>query len=287
MTRTATAGWCRRSAGLRPDEGGFDAPDVAILVAEDGLVDVAEALKLVGQHSGLVTAELEHERAPVPEKAPGVAENASQDVGAVGAAVVGERRFEREGVPLEQWQLGGRHVGDDADDDVDAAYEFSGQRREEVVAIHLHADRGGARDRTLVDVGGYDTGARAMHGEDAGDRAGSGAEVNGCPIRWQAVDRALHERLGEPARHVDAGIDAYGEAAERGLPGDPGEWLAGEPASDRRIEEFIVAGGVGKQFLRLLLRRDEAFAAEQCTERRVIVRYHHGVNVRPVLGISR
>src|SRR5579864_1563752 len=195
MTRTGTAGWCRRSAGLRPDERGFDAPDVAILIAENGLVDVAEALELAGQHSGLVTAELEQKRAPVPEKASSVMEDASQDVGPVGAAVVGERRFEREGVPLKERQLGGRHVRDDSDDDVDAGHELTGERREEVAAISLDPVRRGACDRTLVDVGGYDTCARAVQAQDAGDGAGSGAEVDCGPIPWQAFDRTSHQRL--------------------------------------------------------------------------------------------
>src|ERR1700674_2042620 len=102
MTRTATAGWCRRLAGLRPEKRCFDTPSVPVLVAEDGEVDVAEALELIVQHGGLVSSELEQECAAAPEIARSIAEDASQDVGAVGAAIVGERRFEREGVPLEQ-----------------------------------------------------------------------------------------------------------------------------------------------------------------------------------------
>ena len=89
-------------AGFTPEESCFDTPSVPVLVAEDGEVGIAVAHELTVQQGRLVSSELEQERAATPEKARSIAQDASQDVGAVGAAIVGERRFEREGVPLEQ-----------------------------------------------------------------------------------------------------------------------------------------------------------------------------------------
>jgi hypothetical protein len=75
-------------AGLRPEEGRLHTPNVAVLVGEDGAVDVAEAHQLIGQNASLVTAKLEQESAPGPEEARSVAEDAPEDVGAVDAAIV-------------------------------------------------------------------------------------------------------------------------------------------------------------------------------------------------------
>src|SRR6202043_899975 len=147
----------------------------------------------------------------------------------------------------------------------------------EVAAVRLHSVRGGASDRAFIDIRGCDACARAIHAEHSGDRTGSGAEVDGCPALRQAVDRTSRKRLAEQAGHVDARIDTYRDAAEPGLSGDPGKWLAGEPAANRRVEELAGAGGVCQKLLRLLPRRDESFAGKQSAERRVIVRNQRAV----------
>ena len=93
----------------------LDAADVTVFVDENGDVDVAEAREVVAERIGLLTAELEQERTAGPEEAGAVPQDAPEDLGAVGAAVVEQGRLEREGVARQQRQRGRRNVWDDAD----------------------------------------------------------------------------------------------------------------------------------------------------------------------------
>src|ERR1039457_1678658 len=248
-------------------EGSFNSPGIAVLIGEDDQIAEAVAHELVGQEAGLVPADLKEQRTPGSQISRTVADDASQDAGAVGAAIVGKRRLERERVPLEERQLRRRHVGNDADNHVDGAGELTREGREEIAAVYLDTVRGGASNRACIDIGCHHPCTRAMLAEHPCDRTGPRAEIDGRPLLRQPVNGSTRERLAEPARHIDVRIHADVDPAERNHAGDPGKWLAGEAAPNRRLEEHCVAGRVRKQFPRLLLRRDESLSGKQRGQR--------------------
>jgi hypothetical protein len=88
---------------------------------------------------------------------------------------------------------------------------------------------------------------RAVARQGPGDTPGPGAQIDRRAGRRQALHGATREWLAVPAWHVDTGNDADLEAAERGAPGDPGQWLAREAASDERAEEVEIAGRAGPE----------------------------------------
>src|ERR1035437_9781662 len=78
--------------GLAHSKGRLDAAGCTVLVNENADMEVAEAGEFVAERLGLLAAELEEERTAAPEEAGAVGEDASEDLGAVAAAVVGQRR---------------------------------------------------------------------------------------------------------------------------------------------------------------------------------------------------
>src|ERR1700704_2004332 len=101
----------------------LDAADVAVFVVEDLEVDEAVARQVVREGAGLLSAELEEERAAAAEIAGAVDHDTPEDLGAVAAAVVRQRCLEHEGVALQERQRRRRYVRHDADHHVDASDE--------------------------------------------------------------------------------------------------------------------------------------------------------------------
>ncbi|HXA27499.1 MAG TPA: hypothetical protein VN193_02025 [Candidatus Angelobacter sp.] len=95
----------------------------------------------------------------------------------------------------------------------------------------------------------------------------------------------MGELLAQPPRHVDAGLDADGDAAEGDAAGDPGERLAGEAASDERIQQRGVASGRRDQLCGLLLGGEEAGAGEQAGE--VVLPRRPVLSVQPQTPAAR
>src|SRR5207302_9171086 len=85
-------------------------------------------------------------------------------------------------------------------------------------------------------------------------------------VSREALDGTKRERLALRARDVYTGIDAKLHAAEPDAPGDPGEWLAGQPARDERVEMLRVAGRACEEFFRLVVRRDESSSRQSLGE---------------------
>src|SRR5207244_10009507 len=216
-----------------PTKRCLEAAEVTVLVDENADVDITEAREIAAQQSGLFASELKQKGAAAPKEPGRVPQHASEDLSAVRSAVVGEGRLEREGVPLQQRQLGRGHVGHDADDDVDAAFERAGEWGKPIAEIGLPAIRGRAGDGTRVDVGGDDTRRGTAAHQGPGDRAAPGAEVDRRPASRQACDGALRECFAVPAWDVDARVDADLEVAERGPSGNPRQWLAREAPRDQ------------------------------------------------------
>jgi hypothetical protein len=106
-----------------PAAAGLDAADIAPLVMEDPDRRIPMSVEIIPQQLGLPTAELEQQRAPRAQPAWCTSDNATQEVGAVGAAEVGERRLEGECVSLEVLELGLWDVRDDRGQDIDSALE--------------------------------------------------------------------------------------------------------------------------------------------------------------------
>ncbi len=262
----ATNGWSRRSVERR-----LDSPNVAVVVGEDVADGVAEASQVVRQELGLVTSELEQDHSAAAKKRPGLVEHAPEDVGAVRTAVVRHWRLERERVSLKERQLGGGHIRNNPHDQVGAAYELRRQRREKIALIHIDAVRTRTCDGTLVDFGRSDTGAGAVRAEDRRDCTGSCAEVDGHPVIRQPFDGPSCQRLAEPSGDVHVRINSNAHPTERDLADNPCQGLAGEPASNCRIEEFEITAGIVEQLARLLFGRDEALASQQCAERPRVV----------------
>ncbi|TME24043.1 MAG: hypothetical protein E6I68_06095 [Chloroflexi bacterium] len=75
-----------------------------------------------------------------------------------------------------------------------------------------------------------------------------------------------------PPRNVNTGIDANLHPAERDAPDDPGQWLAGQPALDERVEKLDITGCAGEKLVRLFSRRDKPGAREQRRERLTVKR---------------
>ena len=240
----------------------LDAADVAVIVDEHPDPGVSELGEVVTERVGLLAAELEQERTAGAQQPNAAAKDAPEDLGAVATAVVEPRRLEREGVALQQAQLGRRHVGHGADHDVDAPRERARQRGEQVAAVDLHPVGRRTGDRPLVDVRRDHPCIGTVRRQRPGDRAASGADIDRRADRRQSLDGAECERLGLPPGHVHPGIDADIHTTERDAPGDPGERLAGEPAADERLEDTGVAARAREQFPRLLAGRDKAGARE-------------------------
>jgi hypothetical protein len=94
----------------------------------------------------------------------------------------------------------------------------------------------------------------------------------------------MGERFALPAWNVDAGIDPDLQAAERDVPGDPGERLARETTRDERVEELGIAGRASEELVCLLFRRDEPGAREQRDELLGIVRHRHAYDCTTLAG---
>ncbi len=239
-------------------------------------VDVVQAREVVAQRLGLLAAELEQQGAAASQEARAVGRDAPQESGPVLAPVVGERRLEGQGVALQEPQIAGGHVGDDADDHVDAPFQRLRHRREEIAAVGVHAVAPGAGHGALVDVGRHHASARAPRHEGSRDRAGPGADVDRRPVRRQALHRAQRQSLGLPAGDVDPGLDGDLEAAEADAAGDPGQRLAGEAACDERVQQLSVTRRAGQQLGGLLGGGDEPGVGQQLGQGRGIARRGHG-----------
>ena len=105
-----------------------------------------------------------------------------------------------------------------------------------------------------------------MRSKDRCDRTGSSAQVDGGSVGGQPLHRPARQRFAEPSRDVDVGIDVHRDVTEGDGPGDPGEWLAGQPASDERVEEMAISGRASDELLRLLFGGDEPGAREPSRE---------------------
>ena len=127
-------------------------------------------------------------------------QHAAQEAVPSGPAVVGPRRLERERVALQEPQLGRRHVGHDADDDVDAALQPARQRGEEVAGEGLHAVRRRAGDRARVES---DATTRRP-----GARAASDAAIAPAPVQRSIAAPASGRR--------SAARSASGSLCQRG-----------------------------------------------------------------------
>src|SRR5437763_1504125 len=82
-----------------PTKRCLDAAEVTVRVDENADVDITEAREIAAQQSGLFASELKQKGAAAPKEPGRVPQYASEDLGAVRSAVVGERRLECEGVP--------------------------------------------------------------------------------------------------------------------------------------------------------------------------------------------
>src|SRR6184192_4342159 len=187
---------------------GLDAALVALFVGEYGDVEVTEARQVVPECVALPTSAFEQERTAAAEELATVDQDTAENVGAVGAAIVSQRRLERERVTLEQRQRQRRHVRHDADDDVDAAFERAWDRLEQVAVVDLQAVRDRAGDRMLVDVGRDNARAWPGRAQGPGDRSSPGADIDRRTGRRQPLDSAPRQRLTLPARNIDSGINA-------------------------------------------------------------------------------
>src|SRR5438128_5552530 len=250
-----------------PSERGLDAALVAVFIDEYGDVAIAEAGQVVAQHVGLLAAEFEQERTAAAEEAGDVGKHAAENLGAVGAAIVGQGRLERERVALQQRQRRRWHVRRDADHDIDPSFERAWQGCKQIALVCLHSVRGRAGDRTLVDVGRDNARAWPGRGQGPGDRSSPGADIDGRTGRRQPIDGPPCQRLALPPRNINTRINANLHPAEGDTPGNPGQWLAGQPALDERAEELDITGGAGEKLVGLLLRGDKAGAREQRRER--------------------
>ncbi len=144
------SGW--PSTGLGTPPRGLDAAHVAFVVDQRAHVVVVALCQVVLQQVGLLAAELEQHHPTPPQEAGTFAQDAPEEVGAVRATVVGQRGFERQGVALQHGEGGGRHIGDDGNDDVGAAQQRVRQRCEEIALERLDPVGPCARDGTWVDV---------------------------------------------------------------------------------------------------------------------------------------
>src|SRR5438094_1905815 len=187
---------------------GLDAALVALFVGEYGDVEVTEARQVVPECVALPTSAFEQERTAAAEELATVDQDTAENVGAVGAAIVSQRRLERERVTLEQRQRQRRAVRHDADDDVDAAFERAWDRLEQVALVDLQAVRDRAGDRMLVDVGRDNARAWPGRAQGPGDRSSPGADIDRRTGRRQPLDSAPRQRLTLPARNIDSGINA-------------------------------------------------------------------------------
>ena len=79
------------------------------------------------------------------------------------------------------------------------------------------------------------------------------------------------EGLRVPAGHVDAGVDAQLEAAERDPAGDPGDGLPCQASGHQRVEQRTVAGRPAEEVLGLLVGGDEPGLPEEVGQRVEIV----------------
>src|SRR5205823_2545542 len=107
-------------SGLR-SERGLDAARITVLVVKNGDIDVAEPRQVVAERVGLRAAELEQERTTAAEEPGAIDHDAAEDIRALGTAVVGQRRLERECVALQQRKCRRRHEGRRAEDDIAAS----------------------------------------------------------------------------------------------------------------------------------------------------------------------
>src|SRR5207245_9178935 len=109
-----------------PTKRCLDAAEVTVLVDENADVDITEAREIAAQQSGLFASELKQKGAAAPKEPGRVPQHASEDLSAVRSAVVGERRPEREGFPLQQRKPGRGPEGPAADDAAAAASDPPG-----------------------------------------------------------------------------------------------------------------------------------------------------------------
>src|SRR5207248_11022540 len=254
-----------------PTKRCLDAAEVTVLVDENADVDITEAREIAAQQSGLFASELKQKGAAAPKEPGRVPQYASEDLGAVRSAVVGERRLECEGVPLQQRQVGRRHIRHHTDDYIDAAFERAGERGKQIPEIGLHTVRPRTGNGSLVDVGGDDPRRRTAAHQGPANRAAPGAEVDRRPTCWQPRDGAPRERLAVPAWDVDARCDADLELAERAPSGDPRQWLPGEASSDQRVEDRVIPGRALEELGGFFLRSDEPRARQDRGKGRGIV----------------
>jgi hypothetical protein len=115
---------------VAPCAAGLDAADIAPLVMPDPDRRIPMSGEVIPQQLGLGTAELEQQRAPRTQPARCTSDNATQKVGAVGTAEIGERRLERKCVALKVLKFGLWDVRHDPGQDIDSTLEVRRHRGE-------------------------------------------------------------------------------------------------------------------------------------------------------------
>ena len=190
---------------------------------------------------GLVAAQLEQQRPTLSQELGRLRDDAPQEVEAVRTAVVVGGILEGQGVPGEQVQLGGGDVGHHRDDHVGRAPERRRHSGKEVTHEDLDPIRRGTGHRSAVAVGRYDPGSRSRRLEGDGHRTRPGAQVDGVAVVGQAGAGPPGQLHALPTGDVDPGVDDDRPVAEGGLPGDPGQGLAGQASVDQRLRRLLVA----------------------------------------------
>ena len=191
----------------------------------------------------MIAAQFEQHHSPARRKRRS-AQDPSEDIGAVGAAVVGQGGLEGQRISVQEWSAGVGTYGTTPDDHIDASLQPVGQRREEIAFVGLDA-----------------VGPRAGHGPGRGrtppPEPGAGGRQHlataPAPVHTSmAVPPAGSARAGSAgqclalgARHVDAGFDVdvhvpkgtcprSSPVAHRSVVGRDGVQEPGSPAEARR-----------------------------------------------------
>ena len=158
-------------------------------------------------------------------------------------------------------QGSGGNVRDDRDDHVDPTANVVGRgaSRSPTSAVTPLASRGG--DGTWIDIGRQHPGLRAVHGQDRGDRATPGADVDRDPVLRQRGDRAAGQDLAVRSWHV-TGVHSDALATERCRTGDPGQGFPGDAPGYQFADVGRPPRPPAQQFVGLTVRGDTTGSRE-------------------------
>jgi hypothetical protein len=120
---------------------GFEAPDVAVIIRENGDVHEPAFEQVVLEYFSLFATQFEEKRSARSNESGTFSNDALKTIDTIGAAVVGEGGFEDECVAWQGTHARSGDVGNDAHDDVDSTLKVAWNWREEVAAIDLHPVR--------------------------------------------------------------------------------------------------------------------------------------------------